>query len=172
MPGKQFSSFTASMFVPTKWSSAEDKAKFGNDLMRFIFADFSKAKFTKKLYERLMNCFGHIAEYDLNGFYETWFESTENRIEFLRNLLKAPCWGDPRFTFSDVERAIQKEVANAQVEFGYERQFEEEVRQRELQLLATLQAKHAPSESDSNALRLPVIPFQSAMTPPVQPSLF
>ena len=172
MSGKQFSSLTTSMFVPTKWNSAENKAKFGNDLMRFIFADFQRDKFTQKLYERLSNCFGHNAEYDRNGFYETWFDSTETRIEFLRNLCMAPCWGDPEYTFSDVERAIQREVVSAGVEAKYERQLESETQQREMQSLAELQAKYAPSEAVSSTLTLPVTPIQAVMAVPIQPLLF
>jgi hypothetical protein len=34
---------------------------------------FPKTKFTQKLYQRLSNCFSHIAEYDRDNFYAVWF---------------------------------------------------------------------------------------------------
>ena len=55
-------------------------------------------------------CFGHIAHVDRPTFYETWFTSDHDRLRFLEKTLKWPCWGDPEYTFSDVERAIQQEV--------------------------------------------------------------
>ena len=55
--------FQAESFTPTKWSTAEQKAKFANQLMAFIAADFPENKFTKALYNRLSQCFGMIAHY-------------------------------------------------------------------------------------------------------------
>ena len=55
--------FQSESFTPTKWSTAEEKAKFANELMAFIAADFPENKFTKALYDRLSQCFGMIAHY-------------------------------------------------------------------------------------------------------------
>jgi hypothetical protein len=55
--------FLASEFVPTKFSSAADKADFGNALLNFLDADCTQELFTKKLYQRLSMTFGHIAHY-------------------------------------------------------------------------------------------------------------
>jgi hypothetical protein len=55
--------FQSESFTATKWSTAEQKAKFANQLMTFIAADFPENKFTKALYNRLSQCFGMIAHY-------------------------------------------------------------------------------------------------------------
>ena len=53
--------FTASDFLPTKWSTADEKAAFGNTLLHFMLTGFLAGRFTEKLYTRLSMCFGHIA---------------------------------------------------------------------------------------------------------------
>jgi hypothetical protein len=55
--------FQSESFTATKWSNAEEKTKFANDLMAFIAADFPKKKFKKGFYDRLSHCFGMIAHY-------------------------------------------------------------------------------------------------------------
>jgi hypothetical protein len=55
--------FSPSQFIPTKWSTAEEKARFGNALLHFIESGFTRNLFTDRLYSRLSNCFGHIAHY-------------------------------------------------------------------------------------------------------------
>lgn len=45
--------FSPSQFVPTEWSTAADKAKFGNTLLRFLDADCPRELFTKKFCTRL-----------------------------------------------------------------------------------------------------------------------
>jgi hypothetical protein len=53
--------FTASDFLPTKWSTTDEKAVFGNNLLHFMLTGFLAERFTEKLYARLSMCFGHIA---------------------------------------------------------------------------------------------------------------
>jgi len=60
MPAKPFD---ASQFVPTQWSTAADKAAFGNTYLHFIESEWKRSLFTKSFYQRLSNCFGHIAHY-------------------------------------------------------------------------------------------------------------
>ena len=55
--------FQAESLTPTKWDTADAKAKFANHLMAFIAADFPESKFTKAFYSRLCQCFGFIAHY-------------------------------------------------------------------------------------------------------------
>lgn len=55
--------FLPSEFVPTQFSTAADKANFGNTLLRFLDADCSRELFTRKFYNRLSMTFGHIAHY-------------------------------------------------------------------------------------------------------------
>ena len=55
--------FEPDQFIATQWSTAEDKAKFANALMKFIAHEFPRQSFSKALYQRLSNTFGHIAHY-------------------------------------------------------------------------------------------------------------
>jgi hypothetical protein len=55
--------FVPSEFVPTKFSTAADKAEFGNAFLHFIESEWKETLFTKTFYNRLSNTFGHIAHY-------------------------------------------------------------------------------------------------------------
>ena len=55
--------FLPSEFVPTKFSTATDKADFGNAFLHFIESEWKETLFTKTFYNRLSNTFGHIAHY-------------------------------------------------------------------------------------------------------------
>ncbi len=50
-------------FVPTKFSTAADKAYFGNVFLNFIESEWRETLFTKAFYNRLSSTFGHIAHY-------------------------------------------------------------------------------------------------------------
>lgn len=134
--------FLASEFVATKFSSAAEKAEFGNALLRFIDSGFARNLFTGRLYGRLSNCFGHIAHYHSTGFYEEWFLSLSAQVRFLEHALRFPCYGDPEFTFSDVESEIQREVRNRNYLPRYRLLLAEEERRAELILLERLEGKY------------------------------
>ena len=134
--------FAADQFVATKWSTAEDKAKFGNTFLHFVKSDFDRKLFTKSFYQRLSNCCSNIAHYDLSGFYNTWFERDFDRLAFLEHTLKYPCYGDPEFTFSDVERAIQIELKSLNLIPLYRQRMEAATRTRELRELERLKQKY------------------------------
>jgi hypothetical protein len=55
--------FLPSDFVPTNFSTAADKADFGNAFLYFIESEWKETLFTKTFYNRLSNTFGHIAHY-------------------------------------------------------------------------------------------------------------
>jgi hypothetical protein len=55
--------FDASQFVATQWNSEADKTSFGNTYLHFIESEWKRSLFTKSFYQRLSNCFGHIAHY-------------------------------------------------------------------------------------------------------------
>ncbi|HEY1254612.1 MAG TPA: hypothetical protein VGF01_07515, partial [Terracidiphilus sp.] len=90
--------FLPTEFTATKFSTAADKAEFGNHFLRFIESEWAQAHFTKDFYHRLSMCFGHIAHCDRATFYETWFTTDHDRLRFLEKALKWPCWGDPEYT--------------------------------------------------------------------------
>lgn len=99
--------FDTAQFVATKWDSADDKAWFANQFVKFVESDFDQRHFTERFYRRLSNTFGHIAHYNLLGFWEKFFTTQTGKLKFLEYALLHRCYGDPTWTYSDVERAIQ-----------------------------------------------------------------
>ncbi|MBB6144289.1 hypothetical protein HNQ77_002241 [Silvibacterium bohemicum] len=150
MPAKPFD---ASQFVATQWNTAADKATFGNAVLNFIESEWKRSLFTKSFYQRLSNCFGHIAHYDIHGFYETWFTTDRDRLKFLKHTLAWPCWGDPTFTYSDVERVIKQQVRARNYLALYELRAAEELRTTEMAVLTRLEAKYrAPANPGADAI--------------------
>ncbi len=113
---------------PTKFDSSADKAAFGNTFLHFIRNDFKRSLFTKTFYRKLSQTFGHIAHYDQTGFYQTWFEEDATKLSFLKHTLNHPCYGDPEYTYSDVERALQAEVDKLNLVTLYTMRVEQELR--------------------------------------------
>lgn len=97
--------FNAEMFTATEFSTAADKADFANKLAAFVESGFEKKRFTKKLYTRLSNCFGHIAHYDRDGFWGTWFATKARQRTWVQHIVSRyrPC-GQADYTFVDMER--------------------------------------------------------------------
>jgi hypothetical protein len=129
-------------FVATKWNSAKDKADYGNRLLAFVSKDFPKASFSRSFYQRLSNTFGQIAHYNRHQFHEHCFESTADKISFLRQTLTHPCYGDPLYTFSDVERAIITRLRHSRILEVYEARLDIEAMAAERAMLARLNAKY------------------------------
>jgi hypothetical protein len=137
--------FVAADFVPTHWDSAKQKAKFANALLTFVAHDFPRSKFHKDLYRRVSNTFGHIAHYDSAGFYEHFFLTAKNKLEFLEQCTTWPCHGDATYTYSDVERAVGARLRKSQIVAIMSSQIAIERRRRELALLAELKARYEPA---------------------------
>lgn len=100
--------FNADQFTPTKFDSAADKAKFANQFVRFVELGYRWEDFPKWFYIQLSMTFGHIAHYDQGGFYGTFFTSENGRANFRQETLHYPCYGQPEWTYCDVEQALQK----------------------------------------------------------------
>jgi hypothetical protein len=103
--------FQASHFTATKWNPAEEKARMTNKITKFILNGFQQPSFTKEIYRRLSTMFGHIAEYDIHGFYHVWFTDDAACLKWAENAMKGGVLGfvvgDPAWTWSDVEKALQ-----------------------------------------------------------------
>jgi hypothetical protein len=134
--------FTADRFAPTKWDSADKKAAFAKQFIRFVQSEFARTKFPKAFYHRLSLMFGHIAHFNQHGFFETFFMTTPDKVRFLRLTLAHPCHGDPAGTFSDVERALQSWLMQSGILQKYEKRLAEEQETAERKLLARLKAKY------------------------------
>jgi hypothetical protein len=94
-------------FTPTEFSTITDKEHFCEQFQRFVSKGYKKTMFPKWFYTRLSMSFGHIAHYNQGGFYETFFVSDIGEQNFIEQTLAYPCYGDPAFTYSDVERYLQ-----------------------------------------------------------------
>ena len=134
--------FDPSQFTPTKWNTAKDKAVFAKQFVRFVQSDFAAKHFTEKFYRRLSNTFGHIAHYNRGGFWETFFTTTADKVRFLKITLQYPCYGDPTWTYSDVERALQQWLQVSNLLEQYRQRMTEETEAGERTQLARLQAKY------------------------------
>lgn len=129
-------------FTPTKFSTVQDKARFYDHLVGFIEKDFTRDRFHQWFYQVLSNCFGHIAHYNSCGFYEKWFSTTDDKIMFLENIMDHTCCGDPKFTFSDVERKVQSWVAMTNHLHNLRRQYKQEIETSERLVYEKLKAKY------------------------------
>jgi hypothetical protein len=165
--------FLPSDFTATKFSTAADKAEFGNTLLRFIESEWASALFTKSFYNRLSMCFSHIAHNNRAQFYDEWFSSLAAQVRFLKHTLRFPCYGDPEYTFSDVERAIQREIVNRNYLARYELRLAEEQQASDLALLRQLESKYGtPVGERDQELRITAPPVDQTPVTPVQGSLF
>ncbi len=165
--------FLPSDFTATKFSTAADKAEFGNTLLRFIESEWAPALFTKSLYNRLSMCFGHIAHYNRTQFYEEWFSSFAAQVRFLKHTLQFPCYGDPEYAFSDVERAIQREIGKRNYLARHELRLAEEHQATDLALLKQLESKYRTSVGERDQeLQVAVPRVDQTPVTPIQGSLF
>ena len=67
----------------SKFMPAAEKRKVLRQWNLFLKSGFQREKFTKPLYEHLINHCSFIAHYDLHGFYSTYFENGDDTINFL-----------------------------------------------------------------------------------------
>lgn len=102
-------------FTHTQWEDAKSKVKFAHQFCKFVMGGFLIKDFPNWFYLRLSNTFGHIANYNQNGFYTRFFRDTNGKIEFIRQSLLHECYGDPAYTYSDVEKILKKWLEDNQV---------------------------------------------------------
>lgn len=98
------------MFTATEFRSVSHKEKLFRKLVKFLIEGCKPEKFTKALYKDVMQMFGFIAHYNHAGFTGHYFDTSEDKKRFIQSILKWPCYGDPAFTCSDVERELQSWV--------------------------------------------------------------
>jgi hypothetical protein len=134
--------YSASEFTPTQWDTAQDKAHFANQFVRFVHGQFNARFFTDRFYRRLSMTFGHIAHYNRGGFWAEFFTSTEDIVRFLEQTVAHPCYGDPEWTYSDVERALQSWLSRARVLKCYQDKLATETESKERAEYQRLQQKY------------------------------
>jgi hypothetical protein len=102
----------------------------------------SSDAFSKDFYRRLSMCFGHIAHYNREGFYQHFFTTTADKLNFLRQCCEWSMGGQPEYTFSDVEKRLAVWIRQAGLLKKYETQLAEEQEAVERRVLARLKAKY------------------------------
>ncbi len=159
--------FAAADFAPTKWDSGDDKAKFANDLCRFMAADFGINLFTETLYRRLATTFGHMAHFGKVGFIDVFFGDLRGKVDFIEQTsMWRPC-GDPAWTWSDVERAVLARLDTVDLLSAYRSMRAAEVEGAERELLRRLQEKYAGSGPPLRA-PIPHCPVAPKANPPTR----
>jgi len=154
-------------FRPTKYHDAADKAWFGNFLLTFVADYCPEHRFTEKFYLRLSYCFGHIAHYSKAGFIGEYFTSAEAKHRFLKDTMRHPCFGDPNWTFSDVERAVIIRLKRTDALAIYARLAGQETEQQERAHLAQLAAKYGYGPTSGPGVLTPQT--QAAVRPATRP---
>lgn len=154
--------FQADEFTATQWDSSEVKAKFANGLSRFIAADFKESLFTKDLYRRLSMCWRHIAHYNREGFFSEFFLDQRGKVDFLEQTLAWHCFGDPEYTYSDVERAVNARLRSCNLLGAYRALRAAEVETAEREILKRLQQKY----EGGKARQIAPTPILHAGAPP------
>ena len=148
--------FTAEEFTATKFDTAVEKAWFGNALTRFIASDFTDSQWTERLYRRLSHCFGHIAHFDKHGFKAEFFTSTAGKIAFLEETMQHHCFGQPDYTYCDVERLVIHRLRPCGVLTFYRALRAAEIEGAERELLTRLQAKYDGDQRPAQAAPQPI----------------
>lgn len=120
-------------------------AAFANHFARFVLSGFKETLFTTRFYRRLRQEFGHIAHYDVHGFYAEWFATTADRVRFIRHTLGMAEDGT-RFCFpyDTTERAIQAWVRRSRLLTFWEARLGQETLAAKRELLATLKTELEP----------------------------
>ena len=136
--------FTGKDFTSTNFATAEDKAKWANKFTKFILGGFQRSSFKKEIYKQLHHMFGHCAEYDLDGFYSTWFGDTYKCLHWVETV--ATTWlagiGQPQFTWSDVEIKVIQWIRNNNIHDQIAGYLQAETEHKERATLRVLQTRY------------------------------
>ena len=97
----------------------------------------------------MSNTFSHIAHYNRGGFWDTFFTCTADKVRFLKMTVQYPCYGDPAWTFSDVEQAVQAWLKAEGTLEQYQQRLADEIEAGERALLARLQEKYGQTAQPS-----------------------
>ena len=166
--------FTARDFTATNFATAEEKAKWANQFTKFILGGMQRSSFKKEIYKRLQHMFGHCAEYDLNGFYFTWFEDTYKCLHWVEVI--ATSWlvgiGQPQFTWSDVEIKLVNWIRDNNIHDQIAGYLQAETEHKERATLKVLQSRYGvvliSNTVDTGVLAADPIPVQIEIRIPVQ----
>lgn len=140
--------FTENQFTPTRWNTAKDKAEFCNRFVRFVKSGYDRKIFTSKFYTRLSLMFGHIANYNANGFYNTFFTTEKGKVRFAEYTQNANCYGDPTYTWSDAEKLLKQWAIENRMLENEAKNLNESIEKEERKQLAYLKSKYEKEEPE------------------------
>ncbi len=166
--------FTAKDFTATNFATAEDKAKWATKFTKFILGGFQRNSCKKEIYKQLQHMFGHCAEYDLDGFYHTWFEDIYKCLHWVETVTTT--WlagiGQPQFTWSDVEIKLVKWIRDNNIHDQVAGYLQAETDQKERATLKVLQDRYGvvpiANATESEELTANPVPVVVEIPAPVQ----
>ena len=166
--------FTAKDFTATNFATAEDKAKWANKFTKFVLGGFQRGSFKKEIYKQIQHMFGHCAEYDLNGFYITWFEDTYKCLHWVETM--ATSWlvgiGQPQFTWSDVEIKLIEWIRDNNIHDQIAGYLQAETEHKERGMLKVFQDRYSvvpmTNAAETEELMADATPVQIEVHAPVQ----
>lgn len=136
--------FTASLFTPTEFDDAVKKARIANRMVKFLSEGCNPEKFDAELYHHTMqHLWHHIAHYNRYGFIDAWFSRVENKVAFVERILDSEGgYGDPHYTWVDVEKVVRAWVAETGLVDVYREALRKHIEAAERAELSRLRAKY------------------------------
>lgn len=124
-------------------STIEDKQRYLYHFTRFVRADFKDTLFPDWFYKQTSYMWGHIAHFNRGGFFNTWFSTTHQKVAFLERCSDPRCiYGDPAYTYVDVERALLHWLKETDVLGQYRKRYAREIEAAERAQLDALKKKY------------------------------
>lgn len=134
-------------FWGTRYDSAHDKVLWFKQFQAFVKSGFARNKFTRRLYDGLYgHMFGHIAHYDIHGFWDYWFSSPEAKAEWVEYAVGGGAYGfhdyERKDMWGDVERAVSLWLTESGFAASTRENAERAITEREIATLEALKAKY------------------------------
>jgi hypothetical protein len=92
-------------------------------------------------------------------------------VAFIENILRWPWYGDPEFTFSEVERAVQRVVTKRNYLARYRLMAAESLRMAEISELERLEGKYRLPQANAGAFPATEPPQAQAVSEPIPPAI-
>jgi hypothetical protein len=143
--------FSPEQFIPTKYDTAEEKAKWANAMSSWIQEGFPKSGWTSNLYYHLyQHMYNHIAHSNAHGFWCEWFSTLPQQVDWLdyarRGGASGIRSGDPSASWCDVEEAFTTWLRTSGIVEQYRTTLAQAIEAYERAQLAALQAKYPKGE--------------------------
>jgi hypothetical protein len=117
------------MFKDVEFMSAEDKYRTAKHFFRFVKNGFQRKDFNKRIYEHSHLHLGFIAHYNIDGFYQEYFNGSKSDLKrYAESLINFENPFESVYNYSNVEMGnyqdINKVMADILIEFNIKAQVE------------------------------------------------